>query len=88
MLESYEKIIVNLRESIAKTTCDKYIFHLPIITAFKNSFFQSAETVEELKDLFFKTLFIDSQINSISSYFFDGIFTIFELPEIKPKIKE
>ena len=63
MLESYEKIIVNLRESITKTTCDKYIFHLPIITAFKNSFFQSADTVEELKDLFFKTLFVSDKDN-------------------------
>ena len=58
MLDSYSNIIVDLRNSITKTECDKYIFHLPIITAFKNSFFQSADTVEELKELFFKTLFV------------------------------
>src|SRR6056300_524932 len=58
MLDTYSNIIVDLRKSITKTECDKYIFHLPIITAFKNSFFQSAETIEELKELFFKTLFV------------------------------
>lgn len=63
MFSSYSNIIVDLRNSITKEACGEFIFHLPIITAFKNSFFQSAETVEELKDLFFKTLFVSDKEN-------------------------
>jgi hypothetical protein len=63
MLGKYSDIIIELRNSIAKTTCDKFIFHLPIVTAFNNSFFQSSETIEDLKALFFKTLFVSDNEN-------------------------
>jgi len=69
MLGKYSDIIIELRNSIAKTTCDKFIFHLPIVTAFNNSFFQSSETIRDLKALFFKTLFVSDNENlKINSY--------------------
>ena len=58
MPEIYSNIIIDLKQSIANSECKKFVFHLPIFSVFNNTFFQSAETVEQLKDLFFKTLLV------------------------------
>ena len=42
----------------------------------------------ELYFFFLKILFIEEQMIFICSKLFDGTFTIFELPVIKPKINE
>lgn len=52
----YSDVIQKLRDSLNPPKKSKFLFHLPFKLVFLNSFFQWADTYENLKEIFFYTL--------------------------------
>jgi len=57
-MELLSDVINTLKHSICRDKNQKYVFHLPIGSVFRHSYFQWAETNEELKQIFYYSLVI------------------------------
>lgn len=57
-MELLRDVINTLKHSICRDKNQRFLFHLPIGSVFRHSYFQWAETNEELKQIFYYSLLI------------------------------